>query len=202
MYLAGSYFYSPTGTIQTGQWHHVALVRVNRVFLLYVDGVATWMTAYAASNINDDGNLYLGSAENSENAHLDGLLDEFRDRQRHRHLDRRFHASDGRISARSTGGYESLRRRRILFVISTVASSTPPATTRPSRKPARWNMWLASSTRRARIRRHTIRHHRSAFSDWQIGTGDCSLDCWIRLPANYTTGRYILRPRRPATVRL
>jgi len=189
MYLAGSYFYSPTGIMQTGQWHHIALVRVNRVFLLYVDGVTTWMTAYAPSNINNDGNLYLGSAENSESVHLDGLLDEFR------------------IVKGTAIWIEDFTPPSAEYL------PTQPTVTEPQATPDfvchfDGGIFDSSGNNTTVTETGEVEYVAGKFdeagkydsaqyaiigqpSDWQIGTSDCSLDCWIRLPANYTTGRYL-----------
>lgn len=189
LYIAGSYWYTPTGTIQTGQWHHIALVRVNRVFLLYVDGVATWMTTHAPSNINNDGNLYLGSRENSENAHLDGLLDEFR------------------IVKGTAIWIEDFTPPTVEYL------PAQPVVTEPEASPDfvchfDGGIFDSSGNDYAVTETGEVEYVAGKFdeaakydgtqyavigqpSDWQIGSGDCAMDCWIKLPANYTTGRYI-----------
>ena len=191
LYIGASNWTTQTGLIQIGQWYHIALVRVNRVFLLYLDGVMVWQVVSTPSDLNPIGDLTLGSFKNSESAHLDGLLEEFR------------------VVKDIAGWIEDF----------TPPASAYPYTTPPDTDPAPVPDFVChfddgvfdssgnnySVTENAPL---TLAYTPGKFdqagqftgqeylivgqpSDWQIGTGDFLLDCWVKLPVNYTNSRYL-----------
>ena len=148
-----------------------------------------WQAVATPSDLNPAGNLTLGSYNYSESAHLDGLLEEFR------------------ILKGIAGWIEDFAP----------PTSAYPYTTPPDTDPAPVPDFVchfddgsfdSSGNNYSVTENGLLAYTQGKFdlagdftgeeylivgepADWQIGTGDFVLDCWVKLPSDYTTGRYI-----------
>ncbi len=75
--LAGNNILSVNTAMQTGQWHHVALVRNGAAIRFFQDGVQAGGLAVGAMNVNNQGTLFLGSNQGSIQF-LPGQIDQLR----------------------------------------------------------------------------------------------------------------------------
>jgi hypothetical protein len=70
---------STTSTVASdGDWHHIALVRYNDDWTIYVDGVSSASTTQAGTLEKVDTNLVIGADASSPTDTLQGYIDEFR----------------------------------------------------------------------------------------------------------------------------
>lgn len=68
--------FSPIGTITTGQWYHVAVVRNGNSYNIYVNGISVQSDTNTDAFYAYTGNLEIGTDIN--NRYLNGYIDEFR----------------------------------------------------------------------------------------------------------------------------
>ncbi len=190
LYIASSYYYTPNDVFTLNTWHHIAVVRTGDCVLLFVDGVCQITANVSDDNINPDGNLYIGSAKEAEATHIEGLIDEL-----------------------------CVVNGTAKWVTDFDVPRGPYPGDTPDNPPIDNSCDLLlhfdggafdSSGNNIAITEHTfIEYAKGRFndagsfdgsemyltagsaSDWQIGTGDFTIDFWVNIPLNYIYGKYI-----------